>query len=125
MPKDEFDFEDPMELSGVVLATEEETMDAMCDCFIEEFMRLGYDHRQIFSLFKNPHYLGMNMVLRERGEDFIRRRISEVFVLWGKSVAWDAAITILPDIREQPADADPSPSTSTDPFGCPAPAIES
>ena len=85
MPKDEFDFEDPFELSGMVFATEEDTTDAMCECFIEEFMRMGYNAKQILSLFRNPHYLGMNMVLEKRGEDFIRQRIGEVFARWGKA----------------------------------------
>jgi hypothetical protein len=41
MPKDEFDFDDPMELNGMALLSDEDTTDAMTECFIEEFMRLG------------------------------------------------------------------------------------
>jgi hypothetical protein len=85
MPKDEFDFEDPLELNGVALTTETDTTDAMCECFIEEFMRMGYGAKQILTLFRNPHYLGMNMVLEKRGEPFVRERIAEVFRIWGKS----------------------------------------
>lgn len=88
MPKDEFDFDDPMELSGVVLPTDESTTDAMCECFIEEYMRLGYDHHQLFGLFQNPHYIGMRMVLNEGGESYVRARISEIFALWGRQVDW-------------------------------------
>jgi hypothetical protein len=84
MPKDEFDFEDPLELNGVALVTEEDTTDAMAECFIEEFMRMGYGHKQIMALFRNPHYLGMNMVLEKRGEGFVRERIAEIFGRWGK-----------------------------------------
>ena len=65
MPKDEFDFEDPLELNGVALLTHEDTTDEMAECFIEEFMRMGYNHKQILALFRNPHYLGLNMALRE------------------------------------------------------------
>ena len=86
MPKDEFDFDDPMELSGVALATEEDATDAMCECFIEEFMRLGYNAKQVLALFRNPHYLGMNMVLQNRGEGFVRNRIAEVFARWGRPI---------------------------------------
>ncbi len=85
MPKDEFDFEDPLELNGVALLTDEDTTDAMCECFIEEFMRMGHSPDQILALFRNPNYLGMNMVRENRGEQFIRDRISEVFARWGKS----------------------------------------
>jgi hypothetical protein len=88
MPKGEFDFDDPMELSGVALATEEDTTDAMCECFIEEFMRLGYNHKQILALFRNPHYLGVNMLLQNRGEQFVRERIAGVFARWGRGVEW-------------------------------------
>ncbi len=84
MPKDEFDLDDPLELSGVALATDEDTTDAMCECFVEEFMRLGYNHRQLLALFRNPHYLGLNMVLQNRGEPFVRDKIAEVFARWGK-----------------------------------------
>ena len=88
MPKDEFDFDDPMELNGIGFLCEEETMDEMADCFIEEFMRLGHNHKQILALFRNPYYLGMNMVWQNRGEIFVRERIAEVFARWGKSVDW-------------------------------------
>jgi hypothetical protein len=84
MPKDEFDFADPFELNGVAFPTEEDTTDDMCECFIEEFMRLGYNAKQILALFRNPHYLGMNLVLEKRGEAFIRERITEVFTRWGR-----------------------------------------
>ena len=87
MPKDEFDFEDPMELSGVALATEEDTTDAMCECFVEEFMRMGYNDRQILALFRNPHYIGMNMVLQNRGELFVRDFIAGTFARWGRPIA--------------------------------------
>ncbi len=90
MPKDEFDPEDPMELCGVGLVTDEDTSEAMTDCFIEEFMRLGYNHKQLLALFRNPHYIGVNMVLQNKGEQFVRNRIAEAFAAWGKPVAWKA-----------------------------------
>jgi len=92
MPKDEFDFEDPMELSGVALFTDEDTTDAMCECFVEEFMMMGYDHTRIFALFRHPHYIGMNMVLQNRGEQFVRDRIGEIFAQWGRPVIWPTQI---------------------------------
>jgi hypothetical protein len=84
MPKDEFDFEDPLELNGVALVTHEDTTDTMCECFIEEFMRMGYTAEQILKLFRNPHYMGMQMVLEKRGEEFVRQRLVEVFARWGR-----------------------------------------
>jgi len=90
MPKDEFDFDDPMELNGVGLGCAEDTTATMTECFVEEFMRLGHDHRQILALFRNPRYIGMNLALRSRGEAFIRDVIGEVFARRGKTVTWPA-----------------------------------
>jgi hypothetical protein len=84
MPKNEFDTEDPLELNGVALVTEEDTTDAMCECFIEEFMRMGYGPEQVLALFRNPQYLGMSLVLEKQGERFIRERVEEVFARWGR-----------------------------------------
>ncbi len=86
MPKDEFDFADPFELNGVALPTAQDTTDDMGECFIEEFMRLGYNAKQVLALFRNPHYLGMNLVLEKRGEQFILDRITDVFARWGRTV---------------------------------------
>jgi hypothetical protein len=88
MPKDEFDFDDPLELNGMALLTDEDTTNDMCDCFIEEFLRMGYGPKQILGLFKDPHYTGMNMAFQNRGESFIRSAIAEVFARWGKPVTW-------------------------------------
>ena len=57
----------------------------MTECFIEEFMRLGHSAPQILALFRNPNYLGMNMVLQNRGEAFVRDQIKQVFAQWGRS----------------------------------------
>ncbi len=88
MPKDEIDPEDPMELCGVGFATREDTRELMTECFIEEFLRLGHPASQILALFRNPHYTGMNMVLRNRGEAFVKAKIIEVFGWWQREVAW-------------------------------------
>jgi hypothetical protein len=84
MPKDEFDTEDPLELNGVALVTDRDSTDVMCECFIEEFMRMGYTPEQVLALFRNAQYLGPNMILQKRGERFIRDSIAEVFARWGK-----------------------------------------
>jgi hypothetical protein len=91
MPKDEFDLNDPLELNGVGLATEEDTTDAMCACFIEEFMRMGFSAERILALFRNPQYVGMSLVWQQRGEPFIREAIAEAFARWGRSVSWPVA----------------------------------
>jgi hypothetical protein len=103
MPKDEFDFEDPLELNGVALLTREDTSADMAECFVEEFLRMGYNHKQILALFLNPHYLGMNMVLQNKGEAFVKKVIAETFAKWGKTISW-------PDVSIQSLSPALSPS---------------
>ncbi len=99
MPKYETDPEDPLELHGVELVTAEDTTDAMTECFIEEFLRLGYDAPRLLALFRNPFYSGLHRVLHTRGEAFVRHKITEVFTRWQRPV-------------EFPAPAAPGPPTS-------------
>ena len=96
MPKDEFDFEDPLELNGVAMLTQEDATDAMCECFVEEFIRLGYNPQQVLALFRNPQYLGPHMAFEKRGEPFIRDLIAEVFARWGKVVTWPGENPLTP-----------------------------
>jgi hypothetical protein len=91
MPKDEFDFDDPLELNGVAIATDEDTQREMAECFVEEFLMLGHNHKQLLALFRNPHYLGMNLVLQNNGEAFVKEVISHVFARWGKKIEWPPA----------------------------------
>jgi len=88
MPKDEFDFEDPLELNGVSFLTQDDTSAEMTECFAEEFMRMGYNHKQVLALFRNPHYVGPNMVLSNKGEQFVRDILAETFAKWGRPVFW-------------------------------------
>ncbi|RME93118.1 MAG: hypothetical protein D6766_08765 [Verrucomicrobia bacterium] len=84
MPKNEFDFDDPMELNGMAFVTTEDTTEAMAECFIEEYLRLGYTAEQVLALFRDPFYLGVHMVLQNRGEPFVRETINRVFAMWGR-----------------------------------------
>jgi hypothetical protein len=92
MPKDEFDFDDPLELNGVALYTDEDTSPDMAESFVEEFLLMGYNHKQLLALFRNPHYLGMNMVLQNKGEPFVKEVIRDVFARWGRKVEWPVTI---------------------------------
>jgi hypothetical protein len=88
MPKDEFDFDDALELNGVALYTDEDTQHDMAECFVEEFLMLGYNHQQLLALFRSPHYIGMNRVLQNKGETFVKQVISDVCARWGKKIEW-------------------------------------
>jgi hypothetical protein len=132
MPKDEFDFDDPFELNGVGIVSDEDTTAAMTECFVEEFMRLGHNHKQILALFRNPEYLGMHMALEKRGEQFVRDTIVEVFARRGKTVTWPPLCS---SRREEAPSSNPqsvqslltsaatNESDLTDPMGAPAPDV--
>jgi hypothetical protein len=117
MPKDEFDFEDPLELHSVTLLTDEDNSAGMAECFTEEFLRLGYNHKQVLALFRNPHYTGPNMVLANKGEPFVRDIIAETFARWGRPVQWLGTAANDRPIPP-PADSSPPPSKSVSTCSC-------
>lgn len=133
MPKDEFDPEDPMELSGVGLLTHEDTTDTMAECFIEEFMRMGHSAQSILALFRNEFYIGPNLVLQKRGEPFVRDRIGDVFARWGRTCAWPASKSAAAMATLDPASTSPCAApqpqqfaldaTLTSPTGDPIPTL--
>ncbi|MBI5396297.1 MAG: hypothetical protein HZA91_13455 [Verrucomicrobia bacterium] len=93
MPKHEVDSEDPMELMGVTLATHEDTLTPMAECFIEEFMRMRFNPEQVLELFKNPDYIGPHMVWEQRGEGFVRQLIADSFAQWGRAANHESRVT--------------------------------
>jgi hypothetical protein len=124
MPKDEFDFQDPLELNGMAFLTEEDTTDAMCECFIEEFMRMGHSASQILTLFRNQHYLGMNMVLEKRGEQFVRDCITDIFARWGRPLEKSETRNPKSEVRQElvaSAATGESDASASDPMGAPIP----
>jgi hypothetical protein len=128
MPKDESDPEDPLELCGVGLLTEEDTSEPMTECFVEEFMRLGHTPAGILALFRNPHYTGMNMVFQSRGEAFVKDKITEVFGWWKPPVAWDHPNrSAAPNPSHDGGPGGPPPAldlTATDPMGAAIPTFD-
>jgi hypothetical protein len=84
MPKDEFDQEDPFALVGMVLAGEQdaESFALMGRCFIEEFVRMGWDDVQILPLFRDPFYRGPHALYRAKGDAFVRQLIMQVRREW-------------------------------------------
>jgi hypothetical protein len=85
MPKDEFDQEDPFELVGMVLPgpQDDTTFELMGRCFVEEFVRMGWDATQMFLLFQDPFYRGPHLVYQTKGERFVRDLIAQVQREWG------------------------------------------
>ena len=93
MPKHESDPEDPLELNAVELVTPTDTTQDMAECFIEEFMRLGYNPKQVLALFRQPHYIGMHMAWRRMGDPGTRQLVEDVFRRWGRIPAGGSSRT--------------------------------
>jgi hypothetical protein len=83
MPKHEPSPQDPMELIGAEVPTDEDGLLLMANCFIEEYVRMGYDDAQIMRLFKNPFFRGTHLVYQQKGEAFVRELIQAVREKWG------------------------------------------
>ena len=83
MPYDDPDATDPMTLRGVVVETEnEDAIRDMAECFVEEYMRSGFDAERIMKMFKTQGYVGPFLAYQTLGEDAIRRVIAELEPLW-------------------------------------------
>jgi hypothetical protein len=85
MPKDELDPQDPLEPIAVALTSHEDTLAPMAECFIEEFMRMGYDAKQILGMFMDPFYAAAHMALKAKGGEFIEKLIADTFAKWGRN----------------------------------------
>lgn len=72
--------EDPLELVGVQMkeGPDEQALEEMAQCFIEEYARMGWNSERILRLFRNSFYRGPYQILRARGEDFVRERIETI-----------------------------------------------
>ena len=72
--------EDPLELVGVQMkeGPDDNALEEMAGCFIEEYARMGWNGERILRLFRNSFYRGPNQILRSRGEEFVRERIEAV-----------------------------------------------
>ena len=84
MPHDDPDPTDPMTLHGVMIETDSASANReMAMCFIEEFLRMGFDGERLMKLFAKPEYAGPFMAYQELGEDRIRQLIDEQVQLRG------------------------------------------
>ncbi|MFQ5613057.1 MAG: hypothetical protein ACE5H9_13090 [Anaerolineae bacterium] len=82
MPHDEFVAEDPMELVGIVLPGEAGQLEAMAECIIEEYVRLGWNEQRLMTLFVNPMFLATHRIYRLKGEAYVRQLIRKTCARW-------------------------------------------
>ncbi|MBM4423690.1 MAG: hypothetical protein FJ030_09900 [Chloroflexi bacterium] len=86
MPQEEFVPEDPMGLIGMVLPGEPGQLEAMAECFIEEYVRLGWSEGRLMTLFVNPMFLATHRIYRTKGEAYVRDLIRRTRAKWGAAV---------------------------------------
>lgn len=85
MARKPYENDDPMELVGVSLPNGD--ADVMAECFVEEFVWLGLDNKQILNLFRNSFYAGAHGIYRRHGETYVRDIISRVQNRFGKAAS--------------------------------------
>lgn len=83
MPKDEFVEEDPMDLVGIVLPGEPGQLEAMAECFVEEYVRMGWDEPRLMTLFVTPLFMATHRIYRQKGEAYVRDLIRKMSAKWG------------------------------------------
>ena len=100
MPKDEFDHDDPMQLTGVnAPPLSAEDMLAMTRGLIDEYVRMGWDDEEVLGLFRSPVYQMPHMILRSQGEEYVLAALAAVREQWGD--IWQNRKTVI-----QPAATD-------------------
>jgi hypothetical protein len=82
MPRDEFVAEDPLELVGMVLPGEPGQLEAMAECLVEEYVRLGWDERRLMALFASPMFLAPHRIYQQKGEAYVRGLIHRTCAKW-------------------------------------------
>ena len=84
MPHNDPDPTDPMALHGVAVQTDDPSvMREMAQCFIEEYMRMGYARDRVMSMFAIPRYAGPYMARQALGHEAIVALIDDVASRWG------------------------------------------
>lgn len=82
MAEKDFDPDDPLALTGAVLALSgpeaERAEREMAATFAEEYALLGYDDARLLALFTDPFYRFPHQVYRARGEAWVRDLIRGV-----------------------------------------------
>ncbi len=82
MPHDDPAATDPLTLHGVVVETEDgSAMREMAECFVEEYLRGGFDAQAVLQMFKTRGYAGPFLACQTLGEDVIRKIIDEQLAL--------------------------------------------
>ncbi len=91
MPYYEPESDDPMELVGMVMPGEPGQLEAMAECLVEEYVRLGWDARRLMTLFVNPLFMATHRIYRQKGEAYVHELIDRMCAKWGALIRPAAA----------------------------------
>lgn len=84
MPYDDPDPTDPMTLQGIAIETDDPNVQReMAECYIEEYLRMGYDRDRVLAMFRMPQYVGPVMAYEALGGQVIERMIDDLVAVWG------------------------------------------
>jgi hypothetical protein len=79
-----------MRLQGVELEVDDlEAHREMTTCFIEEYLRMGFDAERIMKMFTTPAYVGPSLAREALGEDAVREVLEDQLRLRGRK--WTAS----------------------------------
>lgn len=88
MPYDDPDPTDPMTFHAVEVETDDpDAMRDMAECFIEEYVRLGFSAERIVELFRDGRFAGPALAMRRLGGDVVARIIQEHIQIRGPRIA--------------------------------------
>lgn len=94
MPYQDPDGTDPLTLNGVEVVLDDiDAQREMALCFIEEYIRLGFDRTRLVRLFQTRGYAGPHLAWRALGEAVIVRMIDESLARWGPRLPADRMLT--------------------------------
>ncbi len=74
--------EDPMELVGVALPQED--VDYMAECLVDEYVLLGWNDKQLMTLFSHPMFQSTHRIYQDKGEEYVRSVIQRVRDKWSQ-----------------------------------------
>ncbi len=84
MPYQEPDETDPLTLHGMVIeADSDQPLRDMAECFIDEYIRLGFDADRLLKMFQTQGYAGPYLAWQTLGEETIVAMIDEHVQRWG------------------------------------------
>jgi len=84
MPYDDPDATDPMTLHGVQVETDSDQANReMAECFVEEYLRMGFDRVRLLKMFQTRGYAGPFMAYQALGEEKIVSMIEQIAQRWG------------------------------------------